>query len=168
MAGAGASISTAASEDPTSAGPVVNSHKYSNSFSSTASSAPTSNSGLHSRNSSYSTNPESPPLASPLEHAALNDHSAAHANKNGFKFGNTTSSKMADMADSDSDYAADAPGSPDMRETDSQLPSRGQRLIINRPIDLTGDDRAESPTDAVMPMRRRAAAAAAAGAMETR
>jgi hypothetical protein len=161
VGGVPASISSAATEDPTSAGPALNSHKYSNSFSSTASSVPTSNSGLHSRNSSYSTNPESPPLASLLEHTALNESSSAHAYKNDFKFGNTANHKMADMADSDSEYGADASGSPDLREIDPQLPGRGQRLIINRPIDLTADDRAESPTDAVMPMRRRAAAGGA-------
>ena len=154
---AGAAISSSAGEDPTSAGPVSGAHKYSNSFSSTASSAQTSNSGLHSRNSSYSTNPpESPPLARLLEHAALQDHPSSH-NISAFKFNPGANAKMADMAESDGEYGAEGSASPVLRAVEPQLPGRSQRLVINRPIDLTLDDRAESPTDAVMPMRRRAA-----------
>jgi len=141
-------ISNPATDPPTSTGPAGSAHKYSNSFSSTASSAPTTFSSTHSRNSSYSTNPESPPLPAIHDYSAIAEASYLFSKPR-------INNKMAD-----STAGFGARGLDRDRSIDPTLPNTEQRTLANRPIDLTLDDRADSPTDAVMPMRRRTAAGA--------
>lgn len=206
-------------------------HKSSNSQSSVSSIASSNHSqpysGLHSRNSSYSTHSESPPTPPPttstFDHRtsptkALNlepsgnnslylatgtqlpaatpvpisisiptsaqtsqiiptstatsstqiSPSTQHSSGSGTSNNTTTTSSssvdaMADMADpvgAIDDHQAGG----DSQQLQHQAQA-AQRFLShhNRPIDLTSDERAESPTDAVMPMRRRAMQGGLAG-----
>lgn len=147
-------ISNPATAPPALTGQAGPAHKYSTSFSSTASSAPTTNSSSHSRNSSYSTNPESPPLTA-LHFQDYSTIAQAYALN---KLNNNN--KMADVVDPTGGFAdrhnKNNQGiEPAFADNDNE-----QQKLANRAIDLTLDDRAESPTDAVMPMRRRTAAGA--------
>ena len=127
---------------PSASSPTARAHKYSNSGASTASFASSSGThpfGSHSRTSSYSTNPETPPAENfPPDNIRI--------------VCNDGNDKMADMVD---------PVDPvDKFETpDPRASRRAFPFISKRTIDLTEeDDRAESPTDAIMPMMRRAPA----------
>ncbi|KAK4104618.1 hypothetical protein N658DRAFT_183866 [Parathielavia hyrcaniae] len=151
---------TSAQKHPNSGPPTFHSttpayaHKYSNSGASTssfASSANTHNSSSHSRNPSYSTTysiPETPPSAH-----SITGQFPSYCSIDSFDSQN----KMADMADpADEDSKRSLAQYVDDEEHNSPaVARRSSRIAINRPIDLTGDDRADSPTDAVMPMMRR-------------
>ncbi|KAL2168245.1 hypothetical protein VTG60DRAFT_253 [Thermothelomyces hinnuleus] len=154
---------------PTSTSESQRAHKYSNSQSSTssiASSTTNSNnpqSGLHSRNPSYSTNPSTPPSAHSTT-GSFPPHCTFHSNNtdtinNSNDSNNRYYYRSAGMADpveprdNRADRAAMGDGNSDDRPQGSE-----QRLAHRRAIDLTDDDRAESPTDVAMPMMRRAPA----------
>jgi hypothetical protein len=127
---------------PSASSPTSRAHKYSNSGASTASFVSSSGThpfGSHSRTSSYSTNPETPP--------------AENFPPDNFRIAsNDGDDKMADMADP-IDVVDKFMGG------DAQAPRRAYPFASKRTIDLTEeDDRAESPTDAIMPMMRRAPA----------
>jgi hypothetical protein len=124
-------------------------HKYSDSQSSTSSFASSTNNngfGSHSRNPSYSTTASTPPSAD-----SITGHFPSHYN---FETTREHNSKVADMADSMEDREKRP-----RRQNDHRPPSHATRFA-NSAIDLTEEDRAESPTDVAMPMIRRAPAMA--------
>ncbi|KAK4042706.1 hypothetical protein C8A01DRAFT_13698 [Parachaetomium inaequale] len=120
-------------------------HKYSDSQSSTSSFASSTNNnfGSHSRNPSYSTTASTPPSAN-----SITGHFPSHYN---FETTRESSSKMADMADSMEDREK-RPRRP------TERPQSHATRFANSAIELTEEDRAESPTDVAMPMIRRAPA----------
>lgn len=124
--------------NPTPTSPTVHAHKYSNSTASTSSFASfstTNYSGSHTRNSSLSTHPEShPKTPSPTTDLFPSTYLNSCGNN-----------KMADMVEP--------------FDLDDSVAKQTRHLGNNQhTIDLTEDDRADSPTDAVMPMIRRGAA----------
>lgn len=125
-----------------SAGSPLRSHKYSNSGASTASfasSTTTNPFGSHSRKSSSTTNPGSP-MTGVFPFAKLNTDSEASAR----------SAAITSMAVA-TDAVADR--SEVLVAATTAQPSSGP--LSNRAITLLDDEsRAESPTDAIMPLRR--------------
>jgi hypothetical protein len=146
-------------------------HKYSNSEASTASfasSTNTHNSSSHSRNPSYSTtysintNPETPPSAH-----SITGQFPSYCSATNF---DSQNNKMADLAEP-ADELSKRIAAQYIDEEDESPPINRpalSRFATNRAIDFTSDDRADSPTDAVMPMMRRVPAGMAAAAETSR
>lgn len=146
---------------PASTGENQRAHKYSNSESSTSSVASSTNtshqtqSQSHSRNPSYSTNPSTPPSANSITGSFPPLCTFDNFNNNN----NNSYYRSAAMADP-VDPREDRPNRVAMHKADCDIRLRGsdQRLPHRRAVDITEDDRAESPTDVAMPMMRRAPA----------
>lgn len=152
----------------TSASEGQRAHKYSNSQSSASSIASSTTnstnaqSGSHSRNPSYSTNPSTPPSAHsttgsfPPYCTPESSHADSVNSNNDNNHCYYRSAGMADPVDprdNRADHAAIGDSNSDERSRNIE-----RRLAYRHAVNLTEDDRAESPTDVAMPMMRRALA----------